>query len=951
MENVRYNYDDIDDEDGSTMVVRIVEMKDSLSDLVYPNVKPPTNEFYLQNPLHTTDHNFRELKDMSTNAYVDAFFKHNFFPTAAEELENNENMVKRTYFLKYIYDYFNNELHSEFDAYLYKNSGLMLDKQNGENYHFLFKGGNVMGLAIDNLLHNDQAFKQIVESDQNMKDFINNSFGTSDFDFTVYLRIKDYKKFLHVKTYLNKFLIDKLTDVNKFFNVCLIKNTQSNQQCYNIDNVNKTIKITNKCDIQNFNALDVNNIMPITLNDANLFFHLWGCNNRSLVDNTEKDYDQAQNNNLEKELTKLLYLITTVVNNKLFPLCIYCYKKDKCIFNNPVNSDAFQKEIKDFNYNLYKIEIKNISDKELTHMLNNIKTNCLKIGSDTYNIIQIINSFITTATAQNRHLLKFISKDNLLLLLNILNILNNIFEIDHTEEPYKTNYLNDYKKIASMFGLINYQQIGVLKDKLTQLKNEYITTLGDKLTEQHTNFYNPTRIKKYFETLVEKLNYVVNTNFYKEPSDVMKQSLSYNTANQNNPKYYEIIKIIINKTNNDLWFKTNDDTSIESDYREPTIKKIEKKNKHFNCHYISYNSSIHTITNQNSIINFDLIRTKLNVVCDATYKKVGFDDIPGNYKNKTIKIPTEFIDISVGLLDDSFHAHFNLEQEEYMKKYNLHLGLNLRPGQIITTCFNVQSYTTKYMIFDLESILLSQNPYTPWSAGKYEKRINRMLFLYGIQSQQHKQQLDDIKTLVNEMYVILLKITEIRASESNNEYEQIFIYLSNLNLINFNKDDFMDGNDQFVFINMIINYLNKHKKIYDIEIGKNINAKFSKFYSYELDQFINALFYNFYMKLITDICESLLFVNNKKEKQLNDYAKDTIKKLISIQSYNKESFKQKHILYNNNDDVFYYPLENLSQEFVNYIYNIGTFMEKIYERINIVCNMTNHVSYDQLELK
>ena len=72
-------------------------------------------------------------------------------------------------------------------------------------------------------------------------------------------------------------------------------------------------------------------------------------------------------------------------------------------------------------------------------------------------------------------------------------------------------------------------------------------------------------------------------------------------------------------------------------------------------------------------------------------------------------------------MDDTFARHYN--SDPHHNKLNYKLSFNDKQ-------FTVESYNPAYMVYDLEGVLFTQNSYTPWIDGKYEKRINSSVSIF-----------------------------------------------------------------------------------------------------------------------------------------------------------------------------------------------------------------------------
>jgi hypothetical protein len=126
-----------------------------------------------------------------------------------------------------------------------------------------------------------------------------------------------------------------------------------------------------------------------------------------------------------------------------------------------------------------------------------------------------------------------------------------------------------------------------------------------------------------------------------------------------------------------------------------------------NFHYVYLNSTIKKHRNQSSsVVDFDLLRVKFNVNL-----KIGGDN------GKAVKVPSEFIDISICNFDDSSLIEFRSHTEEG-------LGLfTINNDNLTLECYG---YSIEFMVHDLVHVLYEQNLFTPWADAKYKKRIQRL---------------------------------------------------------------------------------------------------------------------------------------------------------------------------------------------------------------------------------
>lgn len=118
-------------------------------------------------------------------------------------------------------------------------------------------------------------------------------------------------------------------------------------------------------------------------------------------------------------------------------------------------------------------------------------------------------------------------------------------------------------------------------------------------------------------------------------------------------------------------------------------------------------------------VKFALVRSKINF---NIYIVQMDEDNNVVSKPENLQIGGELIDVSIPhRLDDKIH-HFFDNMGKYVHKYELK-----HKGDLLT----FTSYSLIYLIEDLEYILF-EFVQKPWGAPKYEKRVNRLFYLYMI---------------------------------------------------------------------------------------------------------------------------------------------------------------------------------------------------------------------------
>ena len=209
-----------------------------MQDLVKINTKPLAIKLEDDNALHqlntkptdpppfNTYKKIRAIKDTTTSVFTDIFFKNYISPANPDEVRNNnENLRRRNIFLIYVYDTFKFKIHAEFNLFLMEKGHDILSNNEDEYVDFIFKGGNIL-FTIYNILKNRYPdLGREIQQNQALSTFIEDNFKISDFDFSVFIKTKSYKKYSSIKKLLTQFLITKLDLINLFFNDLLLKAT------------------------------------------------------------------------------------------------------------------------------------------------------------------------------------------------------------------------------------------------------------------------------------------------------------------------------------------------------------------------------------------------------------------------------------------------------------------------------------------------------------------------------------------------------------------------------------------------------------------------------------------------------------------------------------------------------------------------------------------------------
>ena len=500
--------------------------------------------------------------------------------------------------------------------------------------------------------------------------------------------------------------------------------------------------------------------------------------------------------------------------------------------------------------------------------------NILSLHSDkvSYLVISLIIKII-----EINNLLRYLENNKVIVNINnkliFSNIINTINQLIFVNNKYNFKIFNIGSVMMEHFNTCN------------ELFNNYFNNL--EVIMKDIKFYNPSKIHDFIKTLAEKLydkskpvdkTTSSSTNIVRKPVETFVNEPNFeskllfdNLNSYTYPSNFKITKItddsatnidtkniVIKGTNNML---VQDD--IKSDFTIVNSKQFD------NFHYISYNSSINTTRNNNlSIINFDLVRTKLSVYyTNALIQNIGNT----KFTKQTIKIPGEFIDISISSMDDTFARHYN--NDPLHNKLNYKLSFNDKQ-------FTVESYNPAYMVYDLEGVLFTQNSYTPWVDGKYEKRIKRLLFIFGVSSSKNYDYLRIINILSTNMINFINENIKLLPNGTIVENQHVDnVYMKMLRQQFFSTDDNIRTN----FINLCEEVQNNHAFLLDFKFGNY------QYYYYGLDHLVNSLFYSFLVYICFDhnlannnpVNEKMRKINNQLRNEFN------YQEYLTVEEYHK----------------------------------------------------------------
>ena len=456
----------------------------------------------------------------------------------------------------------------------------------------------------------------------------------------------------------------------------------------------------------------------------------------------------------------------------------------------------------------------------------------------------------------------FSVRNNILTILNIYHIFETIIYILREKNKLKPN--DKYNKYINFF----VSKTITLKNKVDMMINykKYIVTT--------TDFYNEDNINEIKRKFVESMNKIDHDKQYYETFFEGRGYLIYNYKRSGTKANADEIEI--KKKNNSII------TSVNCSH------DIYKQGRYGNKlnHYITFNSIINVIQGQ-VVINFDLIRSKLNIIINNFLRVQEGKCNMYEYANEKCtfkpsdmptKIPSEFIDISI--------PRYNAMESDYKRVINHYTIANFGNN---TQNVSLYTYTLMELYEDLINVIFVKNYYCPWNDQKYSKRLIRAIFFHASHSYLNDKNLDSI------LLIGLLAQNVLQTIKQNNDeqYNKLDEYLK-LFFVGNNWDIFMENfeleeMDQRPFLEIMIK--KKYRMMYiiilDIVLFYNISKKnnieyirvlnlFRSFYGYiKIDQDIDT-FVNSYKKYFEEMLSTIVSMAFTMYYLFNDEAYEDI---------------------------------------------------------------------------
>lgn len=372
-----------------------------------------------------------------------------------------------------------------------------------------------------------------------------------------------------------------------------------------------------------------------------------------------------------------------------------------------------------FNIEIAKQYHKNVRNYSRVPQIKNIKVNHKYLDVEFVDNTKFIMETFTPTIKYDNYVISKINESmdeyNEVIINMLLPLYNTIYESDRSY--YHACLLYPYYKLTIADNII-HEKIYDNYIKSIQLYNFELM--------QKNNFYTVDKINTMYDniksTLIEMAETTPSKNYYSSNSRNPPQLFE-----KYDPKSYNVYTLDIGAEPK-IMAAGRDDFIIYNDFMNPqTMTAItygsDQKTLHINpaliddaptnnnnFHYISVNYLIKTVLWNNRVSDFDLFRIKYNIVANDIVLKDSVRTI--------FNVPSEFIDISVNLIDSN-------QYDEDEGKFIMPIKIE----NIILPYVPVKSHSYVYFISDLSRILFLDNGFFPWFKSKYEKRLRRLILL------------------------------------------------------------------------------------------------------------------------------------------------------------------------------------------------------------------------------
>lgn len=557
----------------------------------------------------------------------------------------------------------------------------------GEDVYLLFKGGNMMYYKYEEL---KKHVKPILQG-QFFRLFDAN-FKISDFDFTCYIVVNDRERFYKVKKAVNQILWRETVKLRNFFesymNVALDSAVNPELNGEPTQKDNNIFYPLENLDVNQVNTNKEERIQNI----KNRLFE--GVNIITSEDNHEVILNKAMQ--INEQITDNTKLDFQQVQSTLFHLRTYLYRK--MIYHKTPQklSQSFDVQYKQLNQDLKTMIV--LMWRKISKYITDIKIND---QNEFLNIIKGVH--IPTLLAVHE------------VMVYIKQYREIIFDQEHNvNELILTQQSNDLHRFLQTF-IQNFTLI--FQNRIVESDFYNIFTISELLKNVRKKFTDKQDTLQVCETIYDEYQ------SFEEDVKKLKDRTNYNFI-QLQGKELEV------------YMEKREDFYIQPSLLENSTTYIDTSRSSF--HYVYQNSTIKKLRNQSSsVVDFDLLRVKFNVNLRAS--------------EKVIKVPSEFIDISICNYDDSALTEFRNHTEEGLGLFSISNTNN--GNNLVLECFG---YSIDFMVHDLIYVLYEQNLFTPWADAKYHKRIQR---LNALQMLSYIGDINSMKLYLLSVLVIYIIVT------------------------------------------------------------------------------------------------------------------------------------------------------------------------------------------------
>lgn len=595
----------------------------------------------------------RQLKDITTDTFIEDMFSDRR-PKPDANQDILDNQVRENNRFNFLaYVYTYLNLKIKFEL-----PGLLIEHniimKPGEDVYLLFKGGNMMYYKYEEL---KPYIKPLIQKE--FYELFDDNFKISDFDFTCYITVKDRERFYKVKKLVNQILWKEVVKIRNFFetymNVALDYNVNPEFENQPPRN-NGVFYELNTIDYEQSKTnkqIRIRNIENRLFNGVNI--SVQQDDFESILNKAMQisESDYDMNQFGQQQITSTLYHFRRYLYRKL----IYHKTPEKLSqhFNEKYNADnETMKSVIVSMWNKISKYVTDLNINKVDEYVNVVKKTNIITLLHIYEFFILIKKYKQTIFDEN-------------------NPINELLITQQTNHVYRflQTFLQDFELI--------YQQRIVKSD-----------------------LYNIYTISRLLKNIKKTINDKKDTITVCETVYDEYLSFDEDTDKLKDEKNYKFIELQGKEI--DVFLQKREDFYIQPSLLENNTTYTDTSTSNF--HYVYQNSTIKKLRNNfSSVVDFDLLRVKLSVNLSIA----GVE--------KPVKIPSEFIDISICNYDDSALTEFRNHTEDG-------LGLfTITNDKLTLECYG---YSIEFMVHDLIYVLYEQNLFTPWADAKYHKRIKRL---------------------------------------------------------------------------------------------------------------------------------------------------------------------------------------------------------------------------------